>query len=591
MRSLFPAWGILCLLPLSCLLAAEDFRTFTAKSGESFQSFPARAVGYENDVFYLEGKNGLLYPVRFSQFSETDQSYLRRIVQEGKISQGNPRNSIPAPPSPSEKTTQPEEDESVSFAPAMSEGERLKAPPKKQDKLRPGSFFSYKPVNLGQDPGLATKKKSGGPPSPDQPVDFVSHVLPILEDRCLSCHNEPYEKNGRTIQPKAGLALNTHALVMKGNLDNTVVTPGNVEESYLHEVLTLDEDDDMFMPPKGGPLTPEQIDIIKRWIEEGAKPKAGGSGVADASGGISFHDHIFPILEERCLDCHGEPYVKNGRTIHPKAGLALDSYEAVLKGNLDGAIIDRGDHEESTLYVVITLDPDDSEIMPPKGDPLSPEEIELFKKWIDEGAKEYPTDSFELPKEEISPASLVSASEKKIALVDLLGKTMTKPSKTQLEVAEKKSKALVRLLAMNHSMVRAEFSKAASLIVNEDVGGLSGIQSNISHLDLSRTSINDQAMGAVKKMKNLTWLGLRNTEVTESGIRQLKGLEFLRYLNLSGTKVGDGAIKDLSTMKKIEEVYLWNSKVSAKGVESLRKALPEAKIIWSPVVMVEASTQ
>ena len=57
------------------------------------------------------------------------------------------------------------------------------------------------------------------------------------------------------------------------------------------------------------------------------------------------------------------------------------------KVNLDGEIIDRGDHEESTLYVVITLDPDDSEIMPPKGDPLSAKEIELFKKWIDEGAK------------------------------------------------------------------------------------------------------------------------------------------------------------------------------------------------------------
>ena len=156
---------------------------------------------------------------------------------------------------------------------------------------------------------------------------------------------------------------------MKGNLDNTVVTAGDVADSYLHEVLTLDEDDDMFMPPKGGPLTAEQIDIIKRWIEEGAKPKAGGGGTADTGDGISFNDHIFPILEERCLDCHGEPYVKNGRTIHPKAGLALNTYELVLKGNLDGPIIERGNHEESTLYVVMTLDPDDSEIMPPKGDP------------------------------------------------------------------------------------------------------------------------------------------------------------------------------------------------------------------------------
>ena len=408
----------LLLLVGLVLNAEETFRTFTTVGG---QSFTARVLSYEGQTFYLEGKDEKLYPVPYNQLSTNDQIYLRQISQEGKIPIGDPRK-LASQNQTVEKTTvestSTDADESVE---APIDGPRLKAPPKKGPKLRPGSFFSYKPVNLGQDPNLAVEKKSGGPPKPGEPIDFANHVLPILEDRCFSCHQEPYDKNGRTIQPKAGLALNTYELVMKGNLDNTVVTAGDVEDSYLHEVLTLDEDDDMFMPPKGGPLTPEQIDIIKRWIEEGAKPKAGSSGVADASGGISFHDHIFPILEERCLDCHGEPYVKNGRTIHPKAGLALDTYEAVLKGNLDGEIIDRGDHEESTLYVVITLDPDDSEIMPPKGDPLTAEEIDLFKKWIDEGAKEYPSDVFERPKEEKVAVSLTSPADN-IPLVDLLGK-------------------------------------------------------------------------------------------------------------------------------------------------------------------------
>ena len=50
------------------------------------------------------------------------------------------------------------------------------------------------------------------------------------------------------------------------------------------------------------------------------------------SNGVSFHDHILPLIEDRCIDCHSEPYVKNGRTIHPKAGLRLDTYEAIIKG-------------------------------------------------------------------------------------------------------------------------------------------------------------------------------------------------------------------------------------------------------------------
>ncbi len=566
-----------CLLKASALFAEEPFRTFTAVGG---QSFTARVLSYEGQTFYLEGKDGKLYPVPYAQLSTNDQIYLRKISQEAKIPIGDPRKLASRENTVDDATITTDSTVSEELIEQPVDGPRLKAPPKKKPKLRPGSFFAYKPVNLGQDPNLAVEMKSGGgAPKPGEPIDFTNHVLPILEDRCFSCHQEPYDKNGRTIQPKAGLALNTYELVMKGNLDATVVTAGDVEDSYLHEVLTLDEDDDMFMPPKGGPLTPEQIDIIKRWIEEGAKPKAGGGGVADASGGISFHDHIFPILEERCLDCHGEPYVKNGRTIHPKAGLALDTYEAVLKGNLDGEIIDRGEHEESTLYVVITLDPDDSELMPPKGDPLTEEEIELIKNWIDEGAKEYPSDIFERPKEEKVAVSLTTPADNKIPLVDLLGKRLSKPSKTQIDVASKTG-ALVTTLSEKHSMIRAEFSSGPSLIDNKAVGALSGIQNNISHLDLSRTQVNDSVMGNVKKMKHLTWLGLRNTEVSNQGIKQLKDLQFLRYLNLSGTKVSDGAIKDLSQMKDIEEIYLWNSEVTDKGIESLQKALPDAKIVF-----------
>jgi hypothetical protein len=562
----------------SALVAEEPFRTFTAVGG---QSFTARALSYEDQTFYLEGKDKKLYPVPYNQLSDADKSYLRQISQDGKIPEGDPRliSSVEKKTEETEGMESSNSEDPIESADSVPvDGPRLKAQPKKEPKLRPGSFFAYKPVNLGQDPNLAVEMKSGGAPKAGEPIDFTNHVLPIFEDRCFSCHQEPYDKNGRTIHPKADLALNTYELVMKGNLDATVVTAGDVEDSYLHEVLTLDEDDDMFMPPKGGPLTPEQIDIIKRWIEEGAKPKAGGGGVADTSGGISFHDHIFPILEERCLDCHGEPYVKNGRTIHPKAGLALDTYEAVLKGNLDGAIIERGNHEESTLYVVITLDPDDSEIMPPKGDPLSEDEIKMIQKWINEGAKEYPSDTFEKPKKENIEVSLVSQG-KNTSFIDLLEKKVSKLSKVQIESATK-SGALVSSLSEKHNLIRAEFSEGPSLIDNSALGVFSAIQLNISHLDLSRTKINDQAMNAIKKMRHLTWLGLRGTTIGDQAIKQLKDMQFLRYLNLSSTQVSDNSIRDLSVMKNLEEIYLWDSKFTDKGVESLRKALPDAKVVF-----------
>ena len=61
------------------------------------------------------------------------------------------------------------------------------------------------------------------------------------------------------------------------------------------------------------------------------------------------------------------------------------------------------------------------------------------------------------------------------------------------------------------------------------------------------------------------------------GVKKHRRIE---YGNLSGTKVSDGAVKDLSQMKDVEEIYLWDSQVTDKGVESLRKALPDAKIVF-----------
>ena len=77
-------------------------------------------------------------------------------------------------------------------------------------------------------------------------------------------------KNGRTIKPTAGLQLNTHEMVLKGNLDGTIVSPGDPTSSALYQVVILPDDDPELMPPKGDPLSEDERTMIKRWILEGA---------------------------------------------------------------------------------------------------------------------------------------------------------------------------------------------------------------------------------------------------------------------------------------------------------------------------------
>ncbi len=98
-------------------------------------------------------------------------------------------------------------------------------------------------------------KKPGG-------VSFYDQVLPILEANCFSCH-----QGGKA---KGDLQLDSLASALRGGeSDGPAITPGDpAKSSLLHRVSTQDED--YVMPPKGSPLQPEQIQILQRWIAEGA---------------------------------------------------------------------------------------------------------------------------------------------------------------------------------------------------------------------------------------------------------------------------------------------------------------------------------
>lgn len=102
-------------------------------------------------------------------------------------------------------------------------------------------------------------------------VDFEKQVLPLFEKACIECHKAPFEEDGRLKKPKAGLRLDAAWAIMAGGENGKVVEPGKPEDSELHVRVTLPEDDDDFMPPKGDPWTKEEVELVGLWIKEGAK--------------------------------------------------------------------------------------------------------------------------------------------------------------------------------------------------------------------------------------------------------------------------------------------------------------------------------
>src|SRR5919197_5638735 len=105
-------------------------------------------------------------------------------------------------------------------------------------------------------------------------VDFAKDVLPILEKNCFKCHG-PEKQKGK-------LRLDSRAAAVKGGKDGPAFEPGNAEKSEMVRRISLRKSDDDFMPSEGEPLTKQQIDLIKEWINSGAVWPEGASAKATA---------------------------------------------------------------------------------------------------------------------------------------------------------------------------------------------------------------------------------------------------------------------------------------------------------------------
>src|SRR5436190_13260577 len=90
----------------------------------------------------------------------------------------------------------------------------------------------------------------------DEPkkIDFAHDIVPILKARCAECHT-----NGKY---KASLSLDTREALLKAK----VVVPGKSGASALIKRITS-QDPDERMPPKGEPLTPRQVELLRAWID------------------------------------------------------------------------------------------------------------------------------------------------------------------------------------------------------------------------------------------------------------------------------------------------------------------------------------
>ena len=118
-----------------------------------------------------------------------------------------------------------------------------------------------------------------GAPAGAYAVDFDKEIYPIFRSKCFKCHSGPKAKKGLRYDYKRTLQE-----FIDG--EDKVIVTGKPGESLLLKKAMLPRDDTDAMPPprRGDPMTSDEIRLVAKWIEEGAKLEP-GEDTADAGDG------------------------------------------------------------------------------------------------------------------------------------------------------------------------------------------------------------------------------------------------------------------------------------------------------------------
>ncbi len=224
----------------------------------------------------------------------------------------------------------------------------------------------------------SSKTKKGG-------VSFKEDVAPWLISECGGCH---------VTQRKGDFSMASYAELIKGSKAGRVLFPGSAKDNPIVDLIESGA-----MPPSGGGVSKERLELLKRWIAEGARfdgpnpnapvtayTKSGNTLQAKDSKGpqkstgretVSFARDIAPILRENCNGCHIA-------SRQPSGGFRMTTFNDLFRGGQSGPAIEPGKSADSLL--VKKLKGEAGARMPMGGRPLSDEQIGLISKWIDEKA-------------------------------------------------------------------------------------------------------------------------------------------------------------------------------------------------------------
>jgi mono/diheme cytochrome c family protein len=188
--------------------------------------------------------------------------------------------------------------------------------------------------------------------APGTPLTYENHVRPILKAHCFECH-------GESKKPRGGLDLRLRRLMVEGGETGPAIEPGKRDESLLFERVLKHE-----MPPGKVKLKKGEIEIVGRWIAEGAKTAK--PEPEDIAPGLFITEEERAFWAFQPITRAAPPKVKNGARVR-------NPIDAFLLAKLEEKGLSLApEADRRTLIRRATFDL--------LGLPPTPEEVEAFVK-------------------------------------------------------------------------------------------------------------------------------------------------------------------------------------------------------------------
>ncbi|HNM24836.1 MAG TPA: hypothetical protein PKL15_05370 [Saprospiraceae bacterium] len=193
-----------------------------------------------------------------------------------------------------------------------------------------------------------------GVPCSGDTVYFQNQILPLMISTCAlsNCHNVQSHEEG--------VITTDYAHIMQH------IKPFYPNQSKIYKVIIDNDPGDRMPRPPASPWTQAQINLLKKWIEQGALNNACNEnyGQCDTSG-VTYTAFVQPLVANYCLGCHGNS--------NPGAGIKLTSYNEV-----------KACAQSGKFYNSIAWAPGYS-AMPQNGNQLSACYVSKIRAWVEAG--------------------------------------------------------------------------------------------------------------------------------------------------------------------------------------------------------------